>query len=91
MNNENLISIILPAYNSGKTIETAIKSVLAQTYKNFELIIIDNGSTDNTFEICNKYKSENIKYIKLEEANVSNARNIGLENANRKILNLYRF
>ncbi|MBP3597206.1 MAG: glycosyltransferase family 2 protein [Clostridia bacterium] len=81
MKNENLISIILPAYNSEKTIEVAINSVMAQTYKNFELLIIDNGSKDNTFEICNKFQDEKIKYIKLEEANVSNARNIGIENA----------
>ena len=81
MENKNLISIILPAYNSEKIIEEAINSVLTQTYENFELIIIDNGSKDNTFEICNKFKNEKIKYIKLEEANVSNARNVGITNA----------
>lgn len=79
MDTKNLISIILPVYNAQETISKAIDSVLLQTYKNYELIIVNNGSTDNSEEICKKYINEKIKYIKLEQANVSNARNIGIK------------
>jgi len=59
MNNSPLISIIMPAYNADKTIETAICSVLTQTYKNFELIIIDDCSSDATAAIIEKYANKN--------------------------------
>ena len=55
-----LISIILPTYNRGNLLEVAIKSVLDQSYFNWELIIIDNNSTDNTDDIINKYKNHKI-------------------------------
>ena len=57
-----LFSIILPTYNRGDRIEKAIQSVLDQTYSNWELIIIDDGSTDNTKEICLKYQDPRITY-----------------------------
>ncbi len=51
MNDENLVSIIMPCYNSAKFIDDSIKSVLAQTYRNFELIIIDDNSADDSLHI----------------------------------------
>ena len=73
------VSIIMPAYNSENKIEKSIKSVLNQTYKDYELIIIDNGSKDNTDKICEKYIQINIKYYKIDIPNVSLARNYGIQ------------
>lgn len=65
------ISIIIPVYNAEKTIERLIKTIQSQTYKNYELILINDGSTDKTKEILEKYKSDNvnnnisIRYIRI--------------------------
>ena len=58
-----LVSIIIAAYNSEKYIANCIESVLNQTYERFELIIIDDGSTDNTRTICEKYKEKDCRII----------------------------
>ena len=76
-----LISVILPVYNCEKWVERCIKSVLNQTYKNIELIIINDGSTDNSLEICKKYQKDNVIIINKENSGVSKTRNIGLEKA----------
>lgn len=84
-----LVSIITPIYNGEKYIEECIKSVLNQSYKNIEMIIIDDGSTDNSENIIKKYTNSFpfIKYIKCNENNgVWAARNIGLENANGRFI-----
>lgn len=52
---KQLVSIIMPVYNGEKTIEKAIRSVLSQTYENFELIVIDDNSTDDTAKIVNSF------------------------------------
>lgn len=52
-----VLSVIMPCYNQAQYIEEAIESVINQTYRNWELIIIDDGSTDNSFEIAEKYAS----------------------------------
>ncbi|MFR3521623.1 MAG: glycosyltransferase family 2 protein, partial [Clostridia bacterium] len=81
---KNLVSIITPVYNGEKYIEKCIESVLNQTYKNLEMIIVDDGSIDNSENIIKKYTKENsfIKYIKLKEnRGISNARNVALKNA----------
>ena len=79
---EHLISIITPSFNSGKFIANTIESVLAQTYKNWEMIIIDDRSTDNSREIIESYieKDQRIKLIKLDKnAGVANARNFAIQ------------
>lgn len=77
-------SIIMPAHNAEKEIEEAIKSVIAQDYENYEFIIIDDLSTDNTYEIIKKFESENkkIKVIKHEiNKKAGGARNTGIKAA----------
>lgn len=74
------ISVIIPVYNGEQFIETAINSVINQTYTNYEIIVVNDGSVDNTREIVNKiaFKNEKIKLINKENAGVSVARNIGV-------------
>ena len=81
------ISVIIPTFNREKLIGNSIKSVLNQTFKNFELIIVDDGSTDNTSEVVDKFQDNRIKYIKLDKnQGASNARNIGIKNAKGKYI-----
>lgn len=79
----DLISIIIPAYNVECYISICINSILSQTYNNFEVIIINDGSTDKTGEICKKYalKDSRIKLFYQENKGVSAARNFGIEKA----------
>ena len=70
-----LFSIVLPAYNRGDRIGKAIQSVLDQTYSNWELIIVDDGSTDNTKEVCLQYQDPRISYVYQDNAERSAARN----------------
>lgn len=77
------ISIIVPVYNVGKYVEKTILSVLNQTYKDFELIIIDDGSTDESGEICDRLtcNDNRVKVIHQKNAGVSVARNVGMAEA----------
>ena len=77
------ISVIIPTYNSQKTLKKCINSILNQSYKNIEIIVIDDGSTDQTAEIIfNNYSYfENLKFIKQSNSGVSSARNKGIEYA----------
>jgi teichuronic acid biosynthesis glycosyltransferase TuaG len=77
-----LVSIITPVYNSEKYISDTINSVLAQTYTNWEMLIADDCSSDNSAEIINRYTDSRIKYIKLESnSGAAIARNKALEQA----------
>lgn len=78
-----LISVVIPMYNSEKTVERCLQSVINQTYSNIEIILVDNGSTDNTVNIAKKYSLECDRIHLLYEKNkgVSNARNRGIEQA----------
>lgn len=80
--NSNLVSVIITAYNRENFIIDAIDSVIAQTYKNWELIIIDDGSTDNTKEIIEKHlESEKISYYYQSNQKQASALNAGLKYA----------
>ena len=81
---KNVVTIIIPVFNAEKYLENCLKSVINQTYKNIEIIIVDDGSTDNSFKIYNKYLNieKRLKVINIENSGVSKARNIGLENSN---------
>ena len=77
-----LVSVLMVNYNRGTTIGESIKSVLAQTYTDLELIIVDDGSTDETLNVIQKYMNDKrIKYIYKENGGQSSARNVGLKNA----------
>lgn len=82
--NNNLISIIIPCYNQGRFLNETILSVYNQTYSNWECIIINDGSTDDSEEIVNRWvvKDNRFKYFYKENAGVSSARNLGLEKVN---------
>ena len=74
------VSVIIPTYNRANLVTYAIDSVLAQTYKNYEIIVIDDGSTDNTFKLLNPYM-DRIVYIYQENKGKSNALNKALMKA----------
>lgn len=78
-----LISIVVPVYNVEKYLSKCIDSILLQTYQNFELILVDDGSLDKSSEICDFYvtKDVRVKCIHKENQGVSSARNTGIENA----------
>lgn len=75
-----LISVIVPVYRVEKYLDTCVKSILTQTYKNFELILVDDGSPDNCPALCDKYAEiyKNIRVIHKENGGLSDARNIGV-------------
>jgi teichuronic acid biosynthesis glycosyltransferase TuaG len=74
----NLISIIMPAYNAEKYIIEAIESVIKQTYQNWELLIVNDGSKDNTEEVILSFEDSRIQYYIKENGGVSSARNLAL-------------
>lgn len=81
MNIKQLVSVIMPAFNSEEYIAEAIESVLLQTYQEIELIIIDDGSTDNTFAIINKYAKaciNKVVFLQQQNAGPASARNKGI-------------
>lgn len=78
MKNNKLISVIIPTYNRGKTLKRTIDSVIEQTYQNYEIIVVDDGSTDNTEEIVKQYNNHRITYVKQTNQGAQVARNYGL-------------
>lgn len=80
------ISIIVPVYNSQKYLESCLESLIKQTYDNYEVILVNDGSTDQSLDICKLFeeKSEKVKIINQQNSGVSCARNKGLEQATGK-------
>ena len=77
--NKTMISVIIPVYNCEKYIREAVLSVLSNNYKDFEVIIVDDGSTDNSSSICKSFLDKRIRYFRKENGGVSSARNFALE------------
>lgn len=76
------VSVIIPTYNRAEVLPRSIESVLNQTFRNFELIIVDDASTDSTQEVVNSYDDDRIEYIRhSENRNGSAARNTGIRSA----------
>lgn len=80
---KELISVIIPVYNAEKYLEKCLKNVINQTYKNIEIILINDGSIDNSGIICDEYKNKDnrIKVFHTKNNGVSAARNLGIENS----------
>ncbi len=78
-----MISIIVPVYNAEKYLDQCIQSILSQTYTDFELLLIDDGSTDSSGAICDRYAEQDsrVRVFHKENGGVSSARNLGLGNA----------
>ena len=77
------ISVIIPVYTAEKSLCRCIDSILTQTYQDFELLLIDDGSTDSSGAICDEYAEQDarIRVFHKENGGVSSARNVGLDNA----------
>lgn len=86
MNAQPLVSVIVPVYNVEPYLPRCIDSILSQTYSDFELLLIDDGSSDNSGRICDEYaeKDGRIRVFHKENGGVCSARNVGLDNANGK-------
>lgn len=87
------VSIIVPVYNAEEHLKLCIDSILNQTYKNIEIILVNDGSTDNSLNIIKEYKEKFLDIINIitkENTGVSDTRNLGLECANRILHNVCR-
>ena len=88
MKNDELVSVIIPVYNAEEFIEDTINNIKIQTYKNWELLLVNDCSTDKSVSIIEKYLNDSrIKLINLSKnSGPANARNLGIENANGRYL-----
>ena len=79
----DLISVIVPVYKVEKYLNKCVQSIVNQTYKNLEIILVDDGSPDNCPQMCDEWakKDSRIKVIHKENGGVSSARNAGLDNS----------
>ncbi|WP_088242223.1 glycosyltransferase family 2 protein [Calothrix rhizosoleniae] len=80
------VSVIIPVYQAEKYIKLTLKSVFLQTYQNFEIIVIDDGSTDKSVEICENFQDKRIHIIKQANRGVCAARNVGISHATGEYL-----
>lgn len=88
MNNKYIVSIVIPVYNSEKYIRRCLDSISKQTVTNYKVIIVDDGSKDNSLAICKEYadKYDNIDCYSIKEAGVSQARNYGISKVKTKYI-----
>ena len=85
-----LVSVVIPTYNSAQYLPETIESVLWQSWQDFEIIIVDDGSTDNTQEVVGAFKSNKIRYIRQENSGgPSKPRNVGIHHARGKYISLF--
>ena len=86
--NNDLISVIVPVYNVESYLRKCLDSIVGQTYKKLEIILVDDGSTDGSGSICDEYAKEDhrIKVIHKDNDGVSSARNIGIDNVEGKYI-----
>ena len=77
-----MISVIITAYNAEKTIEKCLNSILDTKYNNYEIVIVNDGSTDNTEDIIELFATDKIKYFSKPNTGVADSRNFGIEKAN---------
>src|ERR1700722_7642999 len=81
------VSVIIPTYNRGYIIRGALESALAQTYRDFEIVVLDDGSTDNTAEIVQSLRSDKTRYIRTKQnCGYSAACNGGISAANGELI-----
>ena len=83
---QELITVIINVYNREKFIRKCIESIINQTYRNLEILIVNDGSTDNTLKICESYNDERIRIITTENMGLSMSRNVGIDNSNGEYL-----
>lgn len=83
LNDFSLISVIVPVYNVASFLERCIESLIKQTYVNLQIILVDDGSTDNSLDICERYKDidERVHVIHKLNGGLSSSRNVGLDSA----------
>ena len=78
-----LVSVIVPVYNSTSYLKRCVDAILSQTYENLEILLIDDGSTDDSFEICKEYEKKDLRVRAFHKENggSSSARNVGIKEA----------
>ena len=86
MDSKHFFSVIIPTYNRRNFLKIAVESVLAQTFENFELIIVDDGSTDDTSRIAKDYQDKRIVFLRQKNKGPSSARNLGIKTAKGKFI-----
>ena len=89
----NKLSVIVPVYNTEKYVKKCLESIVNQTIKDMEIIIVNDGSTDSSEQVIKEFISQHdeieIRYFKKKNGGLSDARNFGVQKANRKIYFLY--
>lgn len=83
---DELITVIINVYNGERFIKKCLENIINQTYKNLEILVVNDGSTDNTLSICQEIKDKRIRIINQENKGLSLSRNVGIENAKGEYL-----